>query len=140
MPINQADIDWATGDILILGEKSGRYRTVYLDEAARYYLKKYLSGRHDNNPALFAWEKQPYGRLSTCGIRTELKVIANRMDMKCRVYPHKMRKTLGMELKNRGADIGIIQEVLGHADPAVTGQYYAQSTADTLRSVRKRIA
>lgn len=140
VPINQVDIDWATGDILILGEKSGRYRTVYLDEAARYYLKKYLSGRHDNNPALFAWEKQPYGRLSTCGIRTELKVIANRTDMKCRVYPHKMRKTLGMELKNRGADIGIIQEVLGHADPAVTGQYYAQSTADTLRSVRKRIA
>ena len=58
----------------------------------------------------------------------------------CRVYPHKMRKTLGMNLKNRGVDLGIIQEVLGHANPAVTSQYYAQSTPKTLRSVRERLA
>lgn len=138
--VNREDIDWMTGDILILGEKNSRYRTIYLDEAARYYLKKYLDGRKDDNEALFAWGKMPYRRLSACGIRTELKAIADRMGMRCRVYPHKMRKTLGMELKNRGADIGVIQEVLGHMGPTVTSQYYAESTPDTLRSIRKRIA
>lgn len=38
--INIPDIDWQTGDILIQSEKSGRYRTIFLDEVARYHLKK----------------------------------------------------------------------------------------------------
>lgn len=45
-----------------------------------------------------------------------------------------------MNLKNHGVDIGTIQEVLGHASPAVTSMYYAQSTPRTLRSVRERLA
>ncbi len=51
--INTADIDWQTGDILIRGEKGGRYRTIYLDEPARYYLQKYIAGRTDGSEALF---------------------------------------------------------------------------------------
>lgn len=140
VPINREDIDWTTGDILILGEKGGRYRTVYLDEAARYHLKKYMFSRKDNTEALFAHERAPYNRLQTCGIRSVLKEIAKRQGVKYRVYPHKLRKTLGMDLKKRGADIGIIQEVLGHQDPATTSRYYAESTPDTLRDVRKRMA
>ena len=34
-------INWETGDILILGEKSNRYRTIYLDSDALYHYKKY---------------------------------------------------------------------------------------------------
>ena len=49
-----------------------------------------------------------------------------------------LRKTLGMNLKNSGVDLGSIQEILGHSNPAVTSRYYAESTPDTLRSVRKR--
>ena len=39
--INREDIDWKTGDVLICGVKGGRYRTIYLDEVARYYLRRY---------------------------------------------------------------------------------------------------
>lgn len=42
--INTADIDWQTGDILIRGEKGGRYRTIYLDEPARYSCRSTLRG------------------------------------------------------------------------------------------------
>lgn len=66
-----------------------------------------------------------------------MKEIAEHAGVTNRCYPHKMRKTLGMELKNRGVDIGTIQEVLGHADSKVTSMYYAQSTPDTLRMIRK---
>lgn len=62
-----------------------------------------------------------------------------RAGLTCRVYPHKSRKTLGMNLKNRGVDIGTIQEIMGHADPGVTARYYAQSNQRTLRSVRERV-
>lgn len=69
-----------------------------------------------------------------------MRKIGKRAKIQCRVYPHKMRKTLGMDLKNKGVDIGIIQEVLGHANPAVTAAYYAQSTPDTLRRIRETYA
>ena len=138
--INVADVDWQTGDILIQGEKGGRYRTIYLDEPARYYLRKYISERRDNEEALFVACRAPHSRMQSSGIRAILKTIAKRVGMQCRVYPHKMRKTLGMNLKNSGIDIGTIQEVLGHASPAVTSRYYAESTPDTLRSVRRRAA
>ena len=138
--INVTDVEWQTGDILIRGEKGGRYRTIYLDESARYYLQKYISERRDSGEALFVGCRAPHNRMQSGGIRAILKTIAKRVGMKCRVYPHKMRKTLGMNLKNSGIDIGTIQEVLGHASPAVTSRYYAESTPDTLRSVRRRAA
>lgn len=137
-PLNREDIDWSTGDIMILSEKSERYRVIYLDEVARFHLKRYLDTRTDDNPALFVAQRKPFARLSVNGLRDVIKRIGKREGMSCRVYPHKMRKTLGMNLKNRGADIGIIQEIMGHASPEVTARYYAESTPETLRSVRIR--
>lgn len=136
--INREDIDWQTGDVLICGEKGGRYRTIYLDEVARYYLRRYIDSRKDEDPALFVACRAPYTRLKISGLRNIIKQIAKREGMQCRVYPHKLRKTLGMNLKNSGVDLGSIQEILGHSNPAVTSRYYAESTPDTLRSVRKR--
>ena len=115
--MNQVDLE--TGDIWIQGEKGGRKGdSAYLIPSAH----------------------KPYGKVSTCALRNLMKGIGKRAGLKCRVYPHKMRKTLGMNLKNHGVDIGTIQEVLGHASPAVTSMYYAQSTPRTLRSVRERLA
>lgn len=133
-------VDWATGDIMICGEKGDRYRPIYLDGEARYHLKKYLESRTDTDPHLFVSKKAPNKPLTTSAIRREMKVIADRVGVTCRVYPHKMRKTLGMDLKNHGVDIGTIQEILGHAGPQVTAMYYAQSTPETLRTARKRAA
>ena len=133
-------INWETGDILILSEKGERYRTIYLDPEARYHLHKYLNSREDYTPQLFVHARKPYKSLSTCGVRMILKDIAARVDITSRVYPHKLRKTLGMNLKNSGVDIGTIQEILGHAGPEVTAAYYAQSTPQTLRQVRERTA
>lgn len=58
--INRRDIDWHTGDILIRGEKGGKYRPIYLDETARYHLNKYLEDRKDDEEALFVHTKRPY--------------------------------------------------------------------------------
>ena len=131
-------INWETGDILILGEKSNRYRTIYLDPDALYHYKKYWNSRTDNNEHMFVSKSKPYKPIGTSSVRTIMKEIAEHAGVTNRCYPHKMRKTLGMELKNRGVDIGTIQEVLGHADSKVTSMYYAQSTPDTLRMIRKR--
>ncbi len=133
-------IDWTTGDIMILGEKSDKYRPIFLDDDAKYYYRQYLESRNDDSPFMFPQCRAPHKQMTTCGIRSILKSIGKRANVKCRVYPHKMRKTLGMALKNKGIDIGTIQEIMGHASPSVTAAYYAQSTPDTLRSVRARCA
>ena len=133
-------VNFETGDIWIKGEKGGRYRTLYLDEDARHYYLKYKESRKDDCPHLFTKSRKPYGKMTVSAYRTIIKEIGERAGITTRVYPHKMRKTLGMDLKNRGVDIGIIQEVLGHASPAVTSMYYAQSTQKTLRNIRERIA
>lgn len=132
-------IDMRTGDIWIQGEKGGRYRTIYLDDDARHYYGLYLDSRKDDCPYMFPRSRKPYGKMTTCGFRAILKTIRKRTGLTCRVYPHKSRKTLGMNLKNRGVDIGTIQEIMGHADPGVTARYYAQSNPRTLRSVRERV-
>ena len=137
--IRTEQVNLETGDILIEGEKGGRYRTLYLDDDARYYYGMYLESRTDASPFMFPQSRKPYGQMSVCGFRTIIKNVGARADVKSAVYPHKMRKTLGMNLKNRKVDIGIIQEILGHASPAVTSMYYAQSTPKTLRDVREMV-
>lgn len=137
--ITMEQVDLDTGDIWIQGEKGGRYRTIYLDDDARYYYKRYLATRKGESSYLIPSSHRPYNKISTEAMRAVMKGIGRRAGIKCRVYPHKMRKTLGMNLKNHGVDIGTIQEVLGHASPAVTSQYYAQSTPRTLRGVRERL-
>lgn len=138
--INCFYINWDTGDVMIQGEKGGRYRPLYLDEECRYYLKRYLESRNDNDPALFIGKRKPRTALKREGIRAIMKDIGARAGLHCRVYPHKMRKTLGMELRNKGVEIGTIQEIMGHSDPAVTAKYYAESTTETLRDIRRRTA
>lgn len=138
--INRFRINWDTGDVYIKGEKGGKYRPLYLDEECRYYLKKYLQGRDDNRPELFLAKKAPHNPLKREAIRNILKAMGDRAGVTCRVYPHKLRKTLGMDLKNKGVELGVIQEVLGHSSPEVTAKYYAESTTDTLRGIRQRTA
>ena len=134
-------VDMHTGDIPIIGEKGGRARTLYLDAEARYYLAAYLSERKDNSPYLFTQAVgTKRGKMGTATYRNIMRKIGDRAKIQSRVYPHKMRKTLGMDLKQHGMDIGIIQEILGHASPAVTSLYYAQSTTESLRSIRQRMS
>lgn len=135
--LDQIDLD--SGDIWIQGEKGGKYRALYLDNEAKHYFQAYLKTRSDTSPYMFPQSKKPYGKMSTCGLRNTIKEIGKRAGVTSRVYPHKMRKTLGMMLKNKGVDIGTIQEIMGHASPAVTSKYYAQSKPETLRNIRERI-
>lgn len=138
--IDKADVDFRTGDVWVRREKGGMRTPAYIDEVAMHYLQDYLNERTDNCPALIVGMRAPFSRLQPCGIRAVLKEIAKRQGMTVRVYPHKMRKTLGMTLKNKGYDIGVIQEVLGHNSPTTTSQYYAESTKETLRSIRRQAA
>lgn len=112
--VNISDIDWNTGNIIVYGQKGRAYRSVCLDDVAKYHLKKYIDSRTDNNPALFVSSKAPHKRLETCGIRCIIKQIAIRAGFLRRVYPHLFRKTTATNMARKGCPRELIAFYLGH--------------------------
>ena len=83
-------------------------------------------------PALFL--NQRGGRLSRQSAWTILKKAAERAGIETEVSPHTLRHSFATHLLEGGADVRVVQELLGHASVTTT-QVYTLVTADTLREV-----
>lgn len=137
--VNIKDIDFKTGDIQVFATKTGQYRMVFLDDIAKYHVKKYIDSRTDDHEALFVSERKPFNRADTDGLRRSLKKIAERVDMNRRVYPHLMRKTLATTMRANGCPDSMIQATLGHAPGSpVTDKFYAATNTEQLRTLHNR--
>lgn len=123
--VNVQDINWDTGDILIYGQKGRAYRTVCLDDVAKYHLRKYIESRADNNPALFVSSKAPHTRMERSGLRAAIKQIGRRSILDRNVYPHLFRKTTATNMARRGCPGELISLYLGHKNGNVTNKHYA---------------
>jgi integrase/recombinase XerD len=76
-------------------------------------------------------------KLTTPRIRQLLKIYAARAGLEANVYPHLMRHSFATHLLGGGADLRIIQELLGHADISTT-QIYTHVENSGLKSVIKK--
>lgn len=123
--VNIADINWQTGEILVYGQKGRAYRTVCLDDAAKFHLRKYIESRTDDNPALFVSAKAPFNRMGRSGLRTVIKEIAKRSILERKIYPHLFRKTTATNMAKRGCPGELISLYLGHKNGNVTNKHYA---------------
>ena len=74
------------------------------------------------------------GRLSRQSVWSVLATAAERAGLAARVSPHTLRHSFATHLLEGGADVRVVQELLGHASVATT-QIYTLVTADTLREV-----
>ena len=138
--INRADIDWNTGNVIVYGEKNRKYRTVCLDDTARYHLKKYIDSRKDSEPALFAAEREPYKRLERSGIRAILKEIRKNAGLERRVYPHLFRKTTATNMVRRGCPRDLVALYLGHANgdtKTLNKHYVATDPQQVIQAFRR---
>ncbi len=90
------------------------------------------TGSGTGGPALFL--NQRGGRLSRQSAWTILKSAAARAGLGVEVSPHTMRHSFATHLLEGGADVRVVQELLGHASVTTT-QVYTLVTADTLREV-----
>lgn len=136
--IKRDDIDWNTGEIVIYAHKTSDYRTVYLNDVARVYVKRYLDSRSDTGMALFAGTRAPHNAVHEDGLRFIIKQIKDKAGLKRRVYPHLFRKTMATTLRIKDCAIEDIQQILGHKDPSTTLGFYAAANKEHLRQVHNR--
>ena len=107
----------------------------YSVEALQAYLvraRPVLAAGGTGTPALFLNTRG--GRLSRQSAWTVLGVAARRAGLDAHVSPHTLRHSFATHLLEGGADVRVVQELLGHASVTTT-QIYTQVTADTLREV-----
>lgn len=91
-----------------------------------------LAVKGKGSPALFLNARG--GRLSRQSAWSILKAATERAEVKREVSPHTLRHSFATHLLEGGADVRVVQELLGHASVTTT-QVYTLVTADTLREV-----
>ena len=91
-----------------------------------------LAAKGKGTPALFLNSRG--GRISRQSAWTILKAAAAKADITKDVSPHTLRHSFATHLLEGGADVRVVQELLGHASVTTT-QVYTLVTADTLREI-----
>jgi len=126
---------------LRLSGKGGKQRIVPVGRYAREALDAYLvrgrpalaagSGRARTSPAVFLNARG--GRLTRQGAWGVLKAAAEQAGL-AGISPHTLRHSFATHLLDGGADVRVVQELLGHASVTTT-QVYTLVTVDKLREV-----
>ncbi|MEO6530973.1 MAG: site-specific tyrosine recombinase XerD [Specibacter sp.] len=91
-----------------------------------------LVAKGAGTPALFLNARG--GRISRQSVWTILKAAAEAAQVQAVVSPHTLRHSFATHLLEGGADVRVVQELLGHASVTTT-QVYTLVTAETLREV-----
>ena len=129
---------------LIVRGKGGRERLAPLNDAARAAVQDYLAVRPVHlpagdkaNPWLFP-SRGKAGRLTGRRLAQLLDEAAVEAGIDpARVSPHVLRHAFATHLLEGGADLRVVQKLLGHADIATT-QIYTHVATDRLREVVQR--
>ncbi|MBG6240228.1 integrase/recombinase XerD [Mycetocola sp. CAN_C7] len=126
-------------DIVRLRGKGNKERIVPLGRFAREALDAYLvrsrpvfSVRGAATPALFVGIRGQ--RVSRQNAWLIIRSAAERAGLSAHVSPHTLRHSFATHLLQGGADVRVVQELLGHSSVATT-QIYTMVTADTLRDM-----
>jgi integrase/recombinase XerC len=139
--LNVDNVDLARGQVRVWG-KGGKERVGLLGQPAIHALKAYIrDGRPKllkgkSSQALFV-NQRGGRRLTTRAVGMLLNKYAQRADVKGRVHPHLLRHTFATHLLDGGADLRVVQELLGHADLATT-QVYTHVTQARAREVYRK--
>jgi len=139
--LDRPDLDLDDGLVRVFG-KGGKERVVPIGRLARAALDDYLTrgrpklvrtgraaqGAHD---AVFLNARG--GRLTRQGCWGIVRAAATRVGLEDRISPHVLRHSCATHLLDHGADLRVVQEVLGHASLSTT-QVYTKVTAERLRA------
>ena len=139
--IDVTDIQKQKGMLRIIG-KGSKERIVPVGEQAQAALERYLESarpillKHekdeDAQAALFL--NQQGGRLTARGVQYILDQYVKKGALKYKVSPHAFRHTFATHLLDNGADLRVIQELLGHESLSTT-QVYTEVSRSHLQQI-----
>jgi integrase/recombinase XerC len=132
--LNDVDLDGQT--VRVLG-KGNKERMVIMGDPARESLEQYLRDarpRLATGPERALFLNRDGGRLSVRRVQLMLRRYATAAGLGKRAYPHLLRHTFATHLLDGGADLRVVQELLGHANVNTT-QVYLHVTEERQRKV-----
>ncbi|WP_245831812.1 tyrosine recombinase XerC [Oceanobacillus senegalensis] len=133
------DIDFSIGTMFIRG-KGRKERYVPFGRFAEIALETYIN---EARPILLEKAKKSTDALflnargnplTDRGMRLVLNKMVDKAALTVHVHPHKLRHTFATHMLNEGADLRVVQELLGHENLSST-QIYTHVTKDYLRDV-----
>jgi integrase/recombinase XerD len=132
------DFDAAEGSVLLRG-KGSKQRIVPVGSVAVAAVQDYLAvGRPAlasvTSPSAAVFLNSRGGRLSRQSAWTVLVKTAERAGITADVSPHTLRHSFATHLLDGGADVRVVQELLGHASVTTT-QVYTLVTVEKLREI-----
>jgi len=135
-----AQLHLAEGYVMVVG-KGGKERVVPLGRRAKAALATYLEQERPRlvgtRPSPFVFVR-PGGRaLSRQSIWKLVRRRARAAGVTTRVTPHTLRHTFATHLLGGGADLRVVQALLGHADIGTT-QIYTHVAPERLRAVHRK--
>ena len=126
------DYDADYNAIRVLG-KGDKQRVALIGESARHWLQRYL---RDGRPALLSeqskhwlWLNRFGGSLSARAVQLSVRRYAQRAGLPVHVHPHLLRHSFATHMLDGGADVRVVQELLGHASVSTTQIYTHVSDA-----------
>jgi site-specific recombinase XerD len=119
--LDRSDVDFVNETVLVRRGKGGAARLLPLHPIAARAIQEYLVTRFDTEQALFL--SRLTRRISHRQVQRTVLAIARGAGLDKHVTPHKLRHTFATLLLERGADLRVIQELLGHASIATTQIY-----------------
>lgn len=128
--LDVGDVDLMEGLVRVTG-KGGRERIVPLGRQAVEAIRAYLATGHPGQGPLF--RNRRGGRLTVRSLHRLIGACARAAGLARRVTPHTLRHTFATHLLDAGADLRLIQELLGHARLGTTQRYTHVSTERLMR-------
>jgi site-specific recombinase XerC len=128
--LDRGDIDLRQRTVTVLG-KGGKQRRVPVHDTAVAALRAWLEGGRQDmaGPPEAAFVNQRGSRLGPRDVR---RILDRRAASP--THPHALRHTYATHLLDGGADLRVVQELLGHASLATT-QIYTHVSKERLRAV-----
>ena len=125
-------------EMLFVRGKGGKERLVPLGDAARRAMRAYLDLRKEAGAAASRWLFPSFGEsghVTRQHVGRELKELAAHAGLNpAKVSPHVLRHAFASHLLANGADLRVVQALLGHADVSTT-QIYTHVLDERLKSL-----
>jgi integrase/recombinase XerC/integrase/recombinase XerD len=142
--LNLENIDWHDKKITILG-KGNKKRTLYLDDEMNAILTQWIALRkqflnHDTSNTLFISKKG--NRLAIRTMQDNFKKIIKKLNLNVHfnVTCHSLRHAFASHLNDEDVDVLVIQDLLGHATPKTTSDYYIHPSEKKVRDALEKMS